>query len=375
MKILFLIDQVYLHGGIERVLSIKANYLSKHKHGDIYITTTSQKGKAPCYEFHKDITFYDLNIDYNRNKSYFHPSNLLKIPKHIRRLKKAIRTITPDIIVVCSHSTDTYFVPFIHKRIPKIKEFHYSKILDERKKKKEKNSIKGLFLKFAEYVEKQYDHLIVLNRDELQYYTSDNTVVIPNPLTFFPEGKASLTNKIAITAGRIAPVKGYDTLIDIWKLVYQEHPDWVLQIYGTGEQVYMGYLKDKIEDEKLEDAVKLCGTTNQISNKMLESSLYLMSSHNECFPLVLLEAQSCGLPIVSFDCPHGPRNIIEENTGCLVTPMDIDKYAHQVKKLMSDHSKRVFLGIHARNNAKNYTEDKVMVMWIRLFEKTIAEKQ
>jgi len=364
MRIAFVIDQVYLHGGIERVLSIKANYFATQTDHEVYIITTEQKEQAPCYNFEKNIKFKDLEVNYNRRKSYFHPVNLLKLPGHIRKTKLALKKIKPDVVIVCSHSADTYFVPFILKSIPKIKEFHYSRFI-EKNKRKSPSVFKKLFFKFTDHVESKYDRLAILNTDESRYYKSNNIVVIPNPLTFYPQRVSDLKNKRCISAGRIAPVKGYDILIDIWKEM--KDTGWNLDIYGSGTPEYVQKLQDKIDQLDLRDSVKLRGSTGAIQEEMLNSSIFLMTSHNECFPLVLLEAQACGLPIVSFDCPYGPRNIIDKSTGVLVLQYDNDAFADALKKIINDPLDIKEKGEKARENAHNYRLDAIMNKWETMF--------
>ncbi|WP_299311840.1 glycosyltransferase family 4 protein [uncultured Aquimarina sp.] len=370
MRIVFIIDQVYLHGGIERVLSIKANYFASQENTEVHIITTEQKEEKPCYTFDERITFKDLEINYNRRKSYFHPKNLKKLPKHISRTKSVLKQIKPDVIVVCSHSVDTYFVPFILKRIPKIKEFHYSKFI-EKDKRKNPTLFKKCFFKFTDYVESKYDTLVILNKDESNYYKSNNTVVIPNPLTFYPDIVSELTSNRVITAGRIAAVKGYDMLIDIWKEIANVRKDWKLHIFGSGEPLYVKMLQDKINTADIQDTIKLMGSTDKIQEEMLQSSIFVMTSHNECFPLVLLEAQACGLPIVSFDCPYGPRNIIDMETGILVPPYDNNTFVNQLNALMNNRDSIREKGIRARENAKKYQLDSIMNLWQKMFNDLI----
>ena len=375
MKIVFIIDQVFRHGGIERVLSIKANYLSSIKTNEVHIVTSEQNNKEACYNFNTEIFFQDLNINYHKNKSYFHPKNLLKIPSHISKLKLELKKIVPDIVVVCSHSTDTYFIPFIKKEIPKVKEFHYSKFIEIDKRKNATSFIKKNFFKFADFVETKYDKLIVLNADEANYYKSNNTITIPNPLTFFPETVSNLKDNIVIAAGRIAHVKRYDLLIDVWELVNKKNKEWELHIYGDGEEKYLNYLQDKIDSKKLSNHVFLKGATDQIKDKMLHSSLFVMTSENECFPLVLLEAQACGLPIVSFDCPHGPRNIIDKQTGKLIDIDDISGFSEAILDSISNKNERLQQGKQARMNSKRYSVEKIMTIWINMFTQLIQKKQ
>ncbi|MBW1298765.1 glycosyltransferase family 4 protein [Aquimarina litoralis] len=370
MRIVFVIDQVYLHGGIERVLSIKANYFASQDNYEVHIITTEQKGKTPCYSFNENIVFKDLAINYNRKKSYFHPKNLKKLPKHISRTKAALKEIKPDVVVVCSHSVDTYFVPFIVKGIPKMKEFHYSRFI-EKDKRENPSLFKKYFFKFADYVETKYDKLIILNKDESNYYKSNNTVVIPNPLTFFPQKVSDLNSNHIITAGRIAAVKGYDILIDIWTEIAKTRKDWKLHIFGSGESGYVEMLQNKINKAGIQDTLQLMGSTDKMKEEMLASSIFVMTSHNECFPLVLLEAQASGLPIVSFDCPYGPRNIVDNETGILVPVYDNTAFVKQLNKLMDDRETIQKMGAKARENSKKYSLDQVMNQWNNLFTEVI----
>jgi len=368
MTIVFLIDQMYMHGGIERVLSIKANYFAVQENAEVHIITSEQKNKPLCYQLHPNIRLYDLHIDYHREKSYFHPKNLLKLPKHIYTLRKKLKTISPDVVIVCSHSTDTYFVPFILKRIPKVKEFHFSKAIEVPYRENPSHWKKTYFLKFADYVQSKYDRLIVLNTDEAKYYATNNVSIIPNPLTFYPEVIAKLEEKTVITAGRIAHVKGYDRLIAIWELVANEIKDWRLEIYGSGDPAYVQMLQDEINKRNLQHQVLLMGATDQIQAKLLQSSLFVMTSHNECFPLVLLEAQACGLPIIAYDCPHGPRNIINSENGCLIPPNEAQQFANAIIKQINNQEMSKKMGENARINAAKYRLDAVMKQWEHVFK-------
>lgn len=371
MKIVFLIDQVYRHGGIERVLSIKANYLANNSDNSVYIITSEQNKNKACYHFNSNIIFKDLGVNYHRNLSYFHPKNVLKIPRHIHLVKQTLNKIKPDVVVVCSHSVDTYFVPFINKSIPKVKEFHFSKSIETNYRKKGSKSKKKYFLYFADFVEKKYDKLIVLNKDEASYYKSNNIAVIPNPLTFYPTQVSQLNKPIAIAAGRIAPVKRFDSLIDTWELIHKKNSNWQLHIYGEGDKNYVNALQQKINEKQLSNHIILKGKTSNIQDKMLNASVFLMTSDNECFPLVLLEAQACGLPIVSFDCPHGPRNIISNKNGILIPPKNKTKFANAVLKIIDNETLRKELGQHARENAANYNEKAIMDKWLTIFNQLI----
>ena len=223
---------------------------------------------------------------------------------------------------------------------------------------------------FNDFVESKYDYLAVLNKDEKKYFKSINTIVIPNSYTDYSSIKSSLKNKTAISAGRIAPVKQFDKLILTWEIVIQNNPDWILEIYGDGENEEKKELQNLINKKNLNNNIKLCGKTNQLDSAMLKSSLFVMTSQTECFPMVLLEAMSCGLPIVSFDCPTGPKNIITDVIdGYLVKHNDIFELANSISNLINNPVKMRNFGEKGRENVKSYSKENVMNLWINTFTK------
>ncbi|WP_445381950.1 glycosyltransferase family 4 protein [Robiginitalea sp. IMCC43444] len=367
MKIVYLIDQIYLHGGIERVLSLKANYFASRPDFEVVIITTEQKGHNPCYNFDSRIRFFDLGIDYNRKTSFFHPKNLLKIPKHFNLLKKIIANVKPDVLVVCNHGVDTFFVPLGFKKIATIKEYHFSQHTEKEKRLTQRGIARKLFHKLSDYIANSYDRLVVLNDDEARYFRSPNVQVIPNPTSFYPKYHDAPRKAVAIAAGRIAPVKGFDDLIKIWSIVKKEIPDLHLHIYGEGSTNELHNLERIIEENDLSTSVFLKGKTDRIQEKFKASSIYCMSSHNECFPLVLLEAQSCGLPVIAFDCPHGPKNILNENTGILISERDKNAYAKAVIELYRNKQKLKKMRFDSHQNVYKYKIDEIMPIWANLF--------
>lgn len=370
MKILYYTDQVYLHGGIERVLANKVNYWVKQGI-ETHIVTSEQRGNPPCYAMDKKVVFHDLEINYNRKISYLNPSNLRKTFKHFFKLKNTIKKINPDVVIVCNFAFDFYFIPYILPKITKIKEFHSSRHYDSILRTQNKSLFKKIYYRLNDYIESKYDYLALLTKDEKQYYKSNNTVVIPNSLTSFPNQMASLKSKKVISAGRIAPVKGFEKLIEAWKQVENKNPDWVLEIYGEGETDYINRLQMLINSLELQSKVKLCGSTNNLEEKMMNSSIYAMTSLTECFPMVLLESLSCGLPIVTFDCPNGPRNIITNGEdGILVEHNNITQFANALNKLIENSKLRLQMGTNGHENIKRLLPVYVMDIWMKLFLKS-----
>lgn len=372
MKIVFTTDQIYLHGGIEKVMAEKANYFADVLGYQVTILTTEQKGNKPCYHLSKKIVLLDINVNYVRNKSYFHPINFFKIPYHFNNWKKTLQQIKPDVIIACNYAFDFYWAPFFLKSILKLKEFHSSRSTEVGIRKTGTFFQKFNF-KLNDFIESNYSQLIILNQVEANYFKSDNLTIIPNPVTINPNTIAKLQNKKAIAAGRIATVKGFEKAIIAWKTVVATNPDWVLDIYGQGEPSYILKLENLIIENQLQQNVFIKKAVPNLDEVMLDYSIYIMTSLTECFPMILLEALASGLPIVSFNCPHGPSNIVTNNEdGFVVEDQNIAQLATQVLILINHPEVRIAMGKNAKINSYNFSTAVIMKKWNNLFVKLKA---
>lgn len=370
MKVLFTTDQIYLHGGIEKVLAEKVNYLCAQPDMEVHILTTEQTGKQPCYTVSPKVTLHDLGVNYNRSKSYFSPVNLAKSLRHYFRLRRYLYKLQPDVVVMCNYAFDFYFMPFLYRKAAKVKEYHSSRFFDQQKETAEKSSLKKMFYGLQHYIESRYDALVVLNKDEAAYYPKGNTVVIPNPITI-PAGDMSAVRKPWVAAaGRIAPVKGFQYLIQAWELIHKALPDWELHIYGADYLGTRDQLVKLIAEKELEAVVHFRGAVPDMAAVLPQYSLYAMSSETECFPMVLLESLAYGVPVVSFDSPNGPRNIISDNEdGLLADYKNIKDLAEKIIFLAQTPEKRTKMERAARINVQRFSVDKVMQSWVELFRK------
>lgn len=362
MVILFSTDQVYRHGGIEKVMAIKANYFAKLPDVKVIIMTTEQEGCPPQYVLDKKVEQIDLGINYDRSQSYFSKTNLKKAWKHFRAQKKQLRQLKPDVIISPNFNFDHYWLPFIKRDALLIKERHSSRYLEETERTKASGKSK-LFFKINDWIDKKYDRIVVLNKDEKAYVKSGNAVVIPNPIEI-PEFRVSLDAKRVIAAGRIAPVKAFDELIKSWKLIRDEVPDWELHIFGEDYEGTKKILENLIKELNLKEKVFLKDPVPDLQQTMKAYSIYAMTSETECFPMVLLEALSVGMPIVSYDCPNGPRNIISSNEdGILIENKNRKAFASALKKLINHESLRKEMGVQAKKNSQSFSVEKVMNQW------------
>ncbi len=194
-----------------------------------------------------------------------------------------------------------------------------------------------------------------------------NVRVIPNSRSFFPERPAELENPRILTVGRIDYQKGYDLLLEVAAIVCTARPNWRFRIIGDGPLA--DEIKRSTEERGLSDAIEFCDVSSEIQKEYLCASLYLMTSRFEGLPMVLLEAQACGLPIVSFDCPTGPSDIVTEGVdGYLIEPFDCDAMAEHVTRLIDDQDRRTRFGRAARTNSDRFAEKQVYAAWQDLFE-------
>ncbi|WP_271424709.1 glycosyltransferase family 4 protein [Aequorivita sinensis] len=369
MKIVFTTDQIYLHGGIERVLATKVNYFADVLGYDVTILTSEQKEKVPFFKLSERVNLVDMSINYNRSRSYFSFENLKKVPNHFLKMKKVLKNLNPDVIIACNSSFDFYWLPYINKSSKKVKEYHASQFKRNEIAFSFKSKIFDFLLKKLEC---NYDALIVLNPDEQKFFNSNNTFVIPNPISLTTK-KVDFQNKRVIAAGRIAPVKGFERLIDIWNVFSKSNPSWSLDIYGDSYIGTQEQLQKQIDSKNLNNSIFFKGTVDNIAETMCNYSAYLMTSHTECFPMVLLESLSVGLPIISFDVPTGPRNIItNEEDGFLVENGNVIEFSKRMEQLLNSEKLKNIMSDKAKLNSQRFSVENVMKKWGHLF--SIIEK-
>ncbi len=358
-KIVILVDQMHSHGGIEKLVAIKANYWSAVFGYDVTILSTEQGKKPLIYELNEKVKFQDLVIDFDRNKSYFSFVNILKLLKNIFKIQQYIFTQKPDFVLVASHIPITYVLPFLFTGKAKtIKEFHYTKFYDTNQ---------GIKNKVLIFIESKYDFLAVLSKEEQSFYYSKNTVVLPNPIA--DEINRSVTKVtqrplVAAAIVRFAPVKQLELMVAVWEQFYQRHPSWELHLYGSIGNDYYKTIFNLVQEKQLEKTILFKGQTNEVSKILEDARVLLMTSIQECFPMVILEAYAAGVPVVSYDCPTGPRNIIHnEEDGFIVAVGNQSAYVKRLEELAENTSLLETMGTKAQEKVSNYMLPKVMNLW------------
>lgn len=376
MKIVYCLNSIRYLGGIQRVTIVKANALAEIEDNEVFLIVTDNDRKALITTPLSDkVTLIDLQINYYEDdwKSRWNvwKGIFKKRLEHKRKLSIVLNRIQPDVVISVGQS-EKYMLLEIPGQWKKIREMHYTKDYRQRLSN-------SLLEKLSSYISDYYDYRIKINQyDQIVLLTEEdknnnwkgykNTIVIPNPITIEANKVSTLNSKTVITSGRLEKQKNFISLIRAFKKVLSSHPDWTLEIYGEGSQ--RRELEEYIISSGLSTNVFLKGYTADIQNKMLSSSIFVMSSIFEGFGLVLIEAMEMGLPVISYACPCGPKDIITEGKDGFLIPMnDEDILASKINSLIENDSKRKEMGKEAKRKAETYQIENIIPLWMKLFKK------
>lgn len=377
MKIVYCTHSVYCPGGMERVLLNKVRWIRENTPWQVIIVTTDQEGRKPFYDFPEGVRIVDLGINYSRGNSlspfgkitdYFHRRKL-----HRRRLTDFLMQERPDLTITL-YPCEASFVPDIKDGSKKILEFHYSKNF---RLQYNRQGLLGLADKWRtradEKLVRRFDRFVVLtNQDARDWGDIPNMSVIPNAAIPLCSEHSDCLSRRVIAVGRLDYQKGFDRLIKAWRLVMDKGlTDWHLDIFGQGE--WKDYLNGIIQENNLGNCVTVNAPVSDIAAQYTSSSLLAMSSNYEGFPMVMIEAMSCGLPVVTFDYKCGPRDIITPEVNGLIVPNgDIQAFADALVRVMTHTEMRRDMGRAALRVTERYSLDSVMKSWNNLFEKLHA---
>lgn len=377
MKLIYCIHSVYNPGGMERVLLNKVRYLVEKMGWEILIVTTDQHNRPPFYPFPAEVRMVDLGINYSEDNA---KGTLAKVRGYLKRRtqhKKALTTLLMQEradIVVSLYPSESSFLPAIKDGSKKVLELHYCKFFRLQYGRK---GLMGLIDRYRtrldERLVRRFDRFVVLTEEDKGYWGNlPNIEVIPNAALFIAPRYSTQNEKRVIAVGRLDYQKGFDRLIEAWALV-QQNPacrSWRLDIFGQGEWQEM--LEEMIRERGLEQTAQINPPSKQIGEEYAASSILVMSSHYEGFPMVMIEAMACGVPVVSYDFKCGPRDIIREGDNGLIIPEgDISALAEGICRLIQEEELRRSMSMKAQEVTTTYSEEKVMRRWITLFNSMV----
>lgn len=378
IKIAYCIPSLYYPSGMERVLTLKANYFAEVFGYEIHIILTDGIDKKPYYELHPSVIVHQLGINYEElNKLPFHKrlvKYIIKQGQFKKKLNNYLTQIHPDITISLLRR-DINFINQMTDGSVKIGEIHFNK---SNYRDLSNSRLPGFVRAIARTYWRmqlinrlrELSRFIVLSHEDAREWTELNNVeVIHNPLSFFPDKQSDGSQEQVIAVGRYVPQKGFDRLIAAWQLVVRKHPDWVLRIYGDGMREQ---LQQQIDSLGITSSCVLEHTVQNIVGKYCESSIFALSSRFEGFGMVIIEAMACGVPPVSFTCPCGPRDIIDDGKdGLLVEDGHIEELAEKICYLIENEDIRKEMGRQARVNVERFKIENIAEQWRLLFENVL----
>jgi glycosyltransferase involved in cell wall biosynthesis len=281
-----------------------------------------------------------------------------------RVVRKMIRNITEGVIITTRHEDNLPLSRWGAEDVLKIGQLHHDHNFER---------------KYVRAFRRGYRRLDVLalltpglvrEAEELMRGRNRHTRVVymPNFLERYPE-KVTLAGreKTVLAVGRVTEVKRFDLLVEQFIRLHPRVPDWKLRLVGDGED--LPRIRERVEAAGAGDYIELAGQEDNaaVTQEMLRAAVFAMSSRSEGFPFVLLEAQSCGLPIAAYDVRVGPGFLVQDGVnGFLVPEGERQSYEDRLVTLMEDAALRERMGRAAMENAAQFTREKVAEKWFEV---------
>ena len=374
-KIVYIVGGLLRPDGMSHVLCHKVNCLAEHTDYKIFVVLTEQAGKPFYYKLSPKIEYVNFDINFDELDTMPILRKIVYYTKKQSLYKKMLSDylckIKPDI-TVSAMRREINFINNVPDGSKKVGELHFNKSNYREFNKSFLPSFVNRFItkvwrKKLIHEIKRLDKFVVLSHEDCEAWTKlDNVIVIPNSISYFPSSSSTCKDHKVIAVGRYTYQKGFDMLIDAWRIVSQRHPDWKLNIYGSGDNEIYQSLADS---KQVGDSISCHSAVNNIYEKYLESSIFVLSSRYEGFGLVLAEAMSCGIPVVTFTCPCGPKDIVTDKVdGLWVEPGNVYDMADKICYLIEHEDERIDMGQKAAESSLRYREEPIMNKWIELFD-------
>lgn len=381
MKIVYCLDSIYQLSGMDIVTMTKAEALAMIPGNQVWVVAASNP-RSLVHRM-KHASMIDLNIHYYEHDNEGLLRSIIDLQKkrkqHRQKLNEFLENVAPDVVISVGVLTK-YFLPTMKLSSTPvfIREQHTERHYNLHSATSLFKKMVALFGEFYDYYwrSRAYDMIAVLterDRDGVwKHWTK--VVVMPNPITHETGLVSDANAKIVVTAGRLAVMKNFSAMINIWAKVVRRHPDWVLNIWGIGCKEVE--LRTQIQRLGLNRHVFLMGYTEEISVEMSKGSIMLLTSLSEGFSLVTLEAMALGIPTVVYNCPGGISHLVKDGvTGYLVQMNDEDAFVKRVCQLIENARLRKAMGQAAKKESMQYNVDNIASRWMDLFHELLDKKR
>lgn len=357
-NICFLSGDITRSGGTERVATMIANELAKYKDKyNIYILSISRVNKEPFFYISEDVNQYHLyEQDVNFKKQYI---------STVRKIRKFMKNYDIDILIDIDIILDIFSIPatrFIKTKVISWEHFNYYENLGV--------SLRDIARKLAA---KYSDYIVTITEEDREYFSTNLQIKCPitniyNPVDSIDKhNEYDIESKIILSAGRLTHQKGFDILIDVAKNVFKEIQDWKWIVLGEGED--RKKLETKIEEYGLKNNVILKGNVSNIEEYYKKSSMFVLTSRYEGLGLVLIEAKSYKLPLISFKCRVGPKEIIRDDiNGYLIDCFDTKHMSKKIVELIRNKEKRRYFSIKSNEDIEKFNMKNIIIQWKNIIE-------
>lgn len=352
-RICLFVGSMGLGGGTEHMTQVLANALAR-KSNCVYVLSKKDKTENPFYDLDSNIKYDVLDNDkYSGVKSIF---------KDILLLNRYVKKNKIEILINADVALALFSLPLAILS-PKVKLVfwdHFNVSYDVANKRMSK--YRQLALNYGDL----YVTLTPQDANDLQWLGNKHCAIkyIPNICTYNESSEQyKLDSKLILSAGNMLPVKGFDLAIEAAEIIFKKHKDWKWEIYGDG--IELETLKQKCKERGVDKYIHFPGRVKNLESAYKNAAIFVLSSKSEGFGLVLVEAQAFHLPIVAFDVPYGPRNVIRDGiNGYLVEPFNIEKMASRINELIEDAEKRNEFAKMSTIDLKRWSEQSIVDEWI-----------
>lgn len=273
------------------------------------------------------------------------------------KMKKEIHILNPDFIIVSHYELfDAIPEEYLNRTIS-----HYHTNFEQLKNNK--SQVK-LFEKYKNKIGK-FIWLSERTAKEAVEFGINNSKHIYNPIMFSCNQPSNLEKKKVVFIGRFSAEKRIHLLVELFTkaTMAEKLKDWELELYGVNAND-----KDLLEYIKQSNNVDFKGKTEQPMSVLKESSIFMLASSFEGFPLVVIEANECGVPCIAFDFGETSSEVIKDDTGVLIEKDQQEEYIEQLKNLMLNEEYRKLLGSNAKKFASSFKLEHIIKEWYALFD-------
>lgn len=375
MKLLYVIDNLSHNGGVERIITDKANLFAANGY-EVVICTAEQENKPFVYPLSKKVRHVNLGVAFWKRYACGYPKRFfVKMSDRLQfriRLGEVLDTESPDIVLIPTHYYFSALACRIARRFPIIIESHFVTSEFGLRGFAARNKVVATLLKKKKDIDlwimrRRAAVAVALTEGDAAFWKgTKRVVIIPNCTSPGPDFAYDSSSRAVLAAGRLCKEKAFDRLIPAWAGVAQKHPDWTLDIFGEGEE--KGRLDKMIEEAHLGDVVKIHPFSSTLAQEMRSHAFYAMTSRTEGFPMVLIESLMNSLPIVAMDCPYGPGAIVHnKENGLLTADGDIAAYSDALNNMIGDETLRADLARGAFDASRQYLPEAILPQWQQLF--------